>query len=248
MSTSAHSSALSAVRARLRALANPAKARILQSFFKTGPGEYGAGDRFLGVQVPPLRRIVRESAPLSLAGALRLLRSPIHEERLVALLFLVRRYQEGDARARAAVYRAYLANARHVNNWDLVDVSAPNIAGEHLLKRSRHPLRRLARSRLLWERRIAIVATLRLIRANDFSETMAIARQLLGDAEDLIHKATGWMLREVGKRDVATLESFLNEHAARMPRTMLRYAIERLPEPGRRAFLSARTPPPATGR
>ncbi len=224
-------------RARVHALGDPADAAFLQRFFKTGPGEYGEGDRFLGIRVPALRALVREFQDLPLADALEMLRSEWHEERLFALLLMVRRYQR-DAEARRAVFDAYLAHTRWINNWDLVDASAEHVVGAHLFDRDRALLDELARSESVWERRIAIVSTFHFIRKNDFATTLRIAEALLGDRHDLIHKAVGWMLREVGKRDVATLESFLGAHHRRMPRTALRYAIERFPEPRRRAWLT----------
>ena len=168
-----------------------------------------------------------------------LLRSPWHEERLLALLILVRQYQRGDAVRRDQIYRLYLSGTRRINNWDLVDCSAGHIVGAHLLGRDRRVLERLARSRLLWDRRVAIIATSHFIGRGDFATTLRIARLLRDDEHDLIHKAVGWMLREVGKKDRAVLEAFLQRHAARMPRTMLRYSIERFPEPLRRRYLSA---------
>lgn len=227
-------------RARLRELADPDVARFLQGYFKTGVGEYGEGDLFVGVRVPVLRRLARELRGASIAESTVLLRAAVHEERLLALLLLADAYDRGDARTRAAIFRTYLAHTHHVNNWDLVDTSAPLIVGRHLEHRDRRVLRRLARSPMLWERRIAMVATHHFIRQDDYEDAIAIATLLLDDAHDLMHKATGWMLREVGKRHVGTLRAFLDQHAARMPRTMLRYAIERLPEPTRRAYLGVR--------
>ena len=214
---------------RMRALANPADAIFLQRFFRTAPGEYGAGDRFLGVRVPAVRRVARDLRAMPLRECLVLLRSPMHEERLLALAILSDTYARPSTSqaGRAAIYRAYLANARRVNNWDLVDLSAHKIVGAHLLGRNRAVLDRLATSTDLWERRIAIVATHAFIRAGDVSTTLRLARTLLRDPHDLIHKATGWMLREAAKRDGATVRVFLDRHADEMPRTMLRYAIER---------------------
>jgi 3-methyladenine DNA glycosylase AlkD len=191
----------------------------------------------LGIKVPPLRLLAREHQGLPLGEVTDLLHSPFHEARMLALLILVRKFDRGDAAAREAIYRLYLANTARVNNWDLVDCSARPIVGAHLADRDRKPLYRLARSAVLWERRIAIVATYHFICQADFGDTLKIAALLLGDREDLIHKAVGWMLREVGKRDVAALEGFLAEHCPRMPRTMLRYAIERLPPARRRMYL-----------
>lgn len=221
----------------LRQLANPEHARIAEWFFKTGPGEYGEGDRFLGIRVPVLRKVVPAAAELPLPQVQKLLGSPWHEARLLALLILVRQYAMGNDTTRAAIYRLYLASTARINNWDLVDSSAPQIVGRHLHGRGRTTLARLARSRSLWERRIAMLATFWSIGRNDHDDAIAIATMLLGDREDLIHKAVGWMLREVSKRDRARLIAFLDAHAATMPRTMLRYAIEKLPATRRAAFL-----------
>jgi 3-methyladenine DNA glycosylase AlkD len=228
-----------AIRARIRALADPEIAAHSARFFKTGPGEYGAGDRFLGVRVPVVRKVAREFRGAPLAAALPLLRSRLHEERLLALVMMVDLYQRGGDGAQEAVYAAYLAHTpRYVNNWDLVDTSAPQIVGAHLEARDRRVLLELASSRSLWERRVAIIATLHFIKRGAFRDTLVIARALLDDGEDLIHKAAGWMLREVGNRDRAIMERFLREHYAAMPRTMLRYAIEKLPAPRRKAYLA----------
>lgn len=228
------------LRRQLHAFARPAKAEILRGFFKTGQGEYGEGDRFLGIQVPVLRSLARVGRGATLAQIRALLASPWHEERLLGLLMLVETYRTGDESTRQRVYDLYLASTDRVNNWDLVDLSAPNIVGTHLLDRSRAPLLRLARSRSLWERRIAIVATHAFIRRGEFDDTLRIADRLLADRHDLIHKAVGWMLREVGKRDRAALESFLTPRCRVMPRTMLRYAIERFPPAVRRRYLQGK--------
>jgi 3-methyladenine DNA glycosylase AlkD len=227
---------------RLRVVADPMQAALLQRFFKTGPGEYGEGDRFLGLRVPQLRAIVRECGDDELPAREipALLKSPLHEERLLALLIMVRRYVRGSDADRQQMFDLYLASTRHINNWDLVDLSAPNIVGAHLAERDRSVLDRLARSASLWERRIAILATFHFIRRNDFADALHVADVLLTDGEDLIHKAVGWMLREVGKRDQAAEEGFLLPRYSRMPRTMLRYAIERFPEPRRQAYLQGR--------
>jgi 3-methyladenine DNA glycosylase AlkD len=229
--------ALQPIRAELRAAADPADAVFLQRFFKTGPGQYGEGDRFLGVRVPALRRLARAHDELTIDDCGALLRSEFHEERLLALLLLVRRYERSAEPERDGIYRLYLASTAHVDNWDLVDSSAAQIVGAHLQERDRSPLLRLAASESLWERRIAIIATARFIKANDFAWTLRIAEMLLGDVHDLIHKAVGWMLREVGNRDRAAEEAFLRQHCRRMPRTMLRYAIEKFAPDVRRAYL-----------
>lgn len=216
------------VQKKLRQLADPQQAAILQRFFKTGKGEYGEGDVFLGIKVPVLRAVAKKYPDLSLADVQRLLKSNIHEYRLVAILMLVGRFERGSEVGRRRVYNLYLKNARHINNWDLVDLSAPNIVGSFLLDKPRRVLYKLARSRLLWERRIAMLATFTFIRNNDFKCAFALAEILLHDKHDLMHKAVGWMLREIGKRDQKALGKFLQKHYKAMPRTMLRYAIERL--------------------
>jgi 3-methyladenine DNA glycosylase AlkD len=223
--------------ARLTALADAGAAQALQRFFKTGPGQYGAGDRFLGVKVPQVRKVAAACRDAALDELGRLLRSPWHECRLLALLLLVRAFAKGDDAGQKAVYDLYLGSTAFVNNWDLVDASAGPTVGGYLAGRSRKPLYRLARSASLWERRIAVLATSHFIRRNDFADTFGLARLLLADGEDLIHKAVGWMLREVGKRDTAAEEAFLAEYYRDMPRTMLRYAVERFPEPRRRQYL-----------
>ena len=228
------------IKSRLKALADPEKAAHAQRFFKTGPGEYGEGDRFHGIRVPELRRLAREFRDLSLTETSKLLKSPIHEERLLALLILVDQYQNGDQKNRSRIFDTYLRNTRHINNWDLVDLSAEHIIGAHLYNRERDLLDQLARSDSLWERRIAIMATFHFIKKGEFEETLKIARLLLQDKEDLSHKAVGWMLREIGKRELKVEEAFLRQHYRTMPRTMLRYAIERLPETKRQRYLKGK--------
>jgi 3-methyladenine DNA glycosylase AlkD len=201
------------VRKRLRELGDPESAVFLQRFFKTGAGQYGEGDRFLGIRVPDIRRIARESRGIPLDQIETLLHDPWHEVRLLGVVLLGDAYKRGSLEERNAIFRIYLANAKRINNWDLVDLSAPNVVGAHLLTRSRTRLDRLARSKNLWERRIAIVSTAAFIREKQLGDTLRIARILMNDRHDLIHKAVGWMLREVGKRDRATLEAFLDEHA-----------------------------------
>ena len=236
--TSRSTLSASQVHRLLQALGNPLRAKESLRFFKTRPGEYGAGDRFLGIGAPVLRQLARRYRDLPLGEALALLRSGWHEERLVALLILVDQYQRGDTRKRAAIYRCYIRHRSRINNWDLVDCSAEHIVGAHLQHTDRALLRRLAASRSIWDRRIAILATFHYIKAGEYDETLRIARLLLDDPHDLIHKAVGWMLREVGKRDRRVEETFLRAHAHRMPRTMLRYAIERFPETTRQRYLA----------
>jgi 3-methyladenine DNA glycosylase AlkD len=222
---------------RLERLGDPEKAQIHQRFFKTGPGEYGEGDVFLGIRVPETRKLAREYERLSLPETIKLLQSPIHEARLLALFILARAYGKGDAALQEQIYNLYLQNTRFINNWDLVDTSAEHIVGPWLRHQSKMPLHTLAIAELIWERRIAIMATFHYIKQGEFEPTLGIAELLLTDAHDLIHKATGWMLREVGKRNLAVEESFLKAHYRRMPRTMLRYAIEKFPEDLRQQYL-----------
>ncbi len=226
-----------AIIARLEDLADEKSAVILQRFFKTGPGEYGEGDRFRGIRVPVLRRLCREFAQAGSTEALALLGSAWHEDRLLAMLILIERYRKADESGRESIYSLYCSQTARINNWDLVDISAPHIVGRHLNCSDRSSLYRYAASANLWERRIAIISTFHFIRNGEFEETLSIAESLLDDPEDLIHKAVGWMLREVGKRDRKVLELFLERHGRRMPRVMLRYAIERFPEEMRQGYL-----------
>lgn len=222
----------------LHALANEEIAAHSARFFKTGPGEYGEGDRFLGIRVPVLRRLAKKYEELDLADCRTLLRSPYHEARLLALLILVRAYDRSkDEAKRDAIYRLYLDHTAYINNWDLVDTSAEHIVGRHLVDRDRSVLYDLARSSSVWERRIAILSTFHYIKAGAFEDTLRLADMLLADSHDLIHKVVGWMLREVGKRDQDVLEAFLRPRYRRMPRTMLRYAIEKFPEELRQKYL-----------
>ena len=226
-----------ALRRALHEKIRPGDAAALARFFKTGPGEYGAGDRFLGVRVPDIRAVARFGSTLPVGDTLSLLHSEWHEERLLALLILVRQFEGGDDRAKRAIFDLYLGETRWINNWDLVDLSAYRIVGAWLASRPRSALRRLVRSGLLWDRRIAVVSTYAFIRAGDLDDTFALSEQLLADPHDLMHKACGWMLREAGKRDRPALVDFLNRHAPAMPRTMLRYAIEKFPDAERKAIL-----------
>lgn len=224
----------------LHQLANPAIARHSLRFFKTGPGEYGEGDIFLGIRVPVIRQQVRTFCDTDPDEIEKLLASPFHEERLTALLLLVEHFRKGDGATRDAIYRRYLENTRFINNWDLVDCSAPLIVGPYLADKPRHPLYDLTVTSSLWERRIAIIATFHFIKKGDFHDALAISQLLLGDKEDLIHKAVGWMLREIGKRDPETEHTFLRRRCRTMPRTMLRYAIERFPPELRKDYLEGR--------
>lgn len=231
------SRSLSELRREIRSFAKPHKAKDLQRFFKTGPGDYGEGDRFLGVMVPETRSLAKKYSDLNHSSIQVLLGSEFHEERLLGLLILVLNFQKGTKAERKTIYRFYVQNLHCVNNWDLVDLTAPHIVGATWQEGGVVPVQKWVKSRNLWERRITIVATAYLIRENRFSETLQLAKQLLGDSEDLIHKAVGWMLREVGKKDQKVLEQFLDKHIPKMPRTTLRYAIERFPEKKRKAYL-----------
>ncbi len=228
---------LEGLRNELQNLADPRVAAHSQRFFKTGPGEYGEGDQFIGIRVPVLRRLARKYASLPTPAVERLLRAKIHEHRQTAVFILVGRFKTGTEAERRAIYALYLRHTADINNWDLVDASAEHILGAWLQHRSRKPLRQLAAAASLWERRMAVMATFHYIKQGEFEETLRIAQMLLSDREDLIHKAVGWMLREVGKRSAATAEAFLRRHYRTMPRTMLRYAIEKFPEVKRQAYL-----------
>jgi 3-methyladenine DNA glycosylase AlkD len=210
----------------------------MRRYFKTGVGEYGAGDWFRGVAVPTLRMLSRTYENLPLGQVSRLLSSAWHEDRLVALLILVRQYAHAAPARRQAIYRLYLRRRARINNWDLVDSSAEYIVGVHLRDRRRSLLRRLATSKRVWDRRIAIMATFDYIKRREYEETLKLARLLVADRHDLIRKAVGWMLREIGKRDRAVEERFLRRYGHRMPRTMLRYAIERFPSGLRQRYLT----------
>ena len=219
----------------LKTKANLKKAKILQRFFKTGSGEYGEGDVFLGIVIPEVRKLVKKYSNLKIKEIIKLLHSKIHEERLIALLIMVKKFQTEENKEK--IYNLYLKNTKYINNWDLVDLSADKIVGDYLLNKPKSILYKLARSKSIWERRISIIATFNFIKENKFKETLKIAKILLNDEHDLIHKAVGWMLREIGKRDLKIEESFLRKYCKKMPRTMLRYAIEKFPEKKRKQYL-----------
>lgn len=229
------------VKAALKQFINPEKAAFYPRFFKAGKGEYAEGDVFLGVTVPHQRKIARQFKDLPFAEIEKLLEDRHHECRLTALLILVEQFQRGDEAKRTEVYNLYLDKVDRVNNWDLVDASASKIVGPHLEQKSRALLHKWAKVDHLWKQRIAMIATYHYIQQSDFKDTLRLARVYLKHDHDLIHKATGWMLREIGKRDLATLTTFLDRHASKMPRTMLRYAIERLPESRRKSYLRRET-------
>ncbi|MCP4625858.1 MAG: DNA alkylation repair protein [bacterium] len=222
---------------RLLALGDKEHAAVSQRFFKTGPGEYGEGDVFIGIKVPVLRRLAKEYLDLSLKDIKTILRSKYHEQRLLSLLIMVDQFAKGNQKKKKSIYQLYLKNTEFINNWDLVDTSAHYIVGPYLIDKIRAPLYQLAQSDSLWERRIAIMSTFHYVKNDDFTDTLKIARILLYDQQDLIHKAVGWMLREIGKRQLKEEEAFLKKHYLKMPRTMLRYAIEKFPEPKRQRYL-----------
>ncbi|MGH9646900.1 MAG: DNA alkylation repair protein [Bryobacteraceae bacterium] len=226
---------LSDLKRELAAAADPVRAKNLAWFFKTAKGEYGYGDRFIGLTVPALRRIAHRYLHLPLTDVARLLASRIHEHRSAALEILVAQYKREKS---TAIFDFYLKHTGFVNNWDLVDGSAPYIVGQHLLTRPRRILYRLAKSRNLWERRIAIVSTFAFIRNGENEDTFAISKLLLKDDHDLIHKAVGWALREAGKQSAPALLRFLKQNYSALPRTTLRYSIERFPKAQRRRILS----------
>ncbi|MEW6777236.1 MAG: DNA alkylation repair protein [Bdellovibrionota bacterium] len=242
MAGKAKRASLASLRGELRRHATPARAKASAWYFKTGPGQYAEGDIFIGVTVPATRRLARQGAALPLPDIQKLLASKIHEERLLALIILVGKAERAAPQELKKLYRFYLRNLRHVNNWDLVDSSAGQIAGAYLYE---HPdkkkiLYRLARSGRLWDRRVAVLSTSYFIGKGQFTDALRVTGMLLGDEEDLLHKACGWMLREIGKRDQKVLEAFLKKNHRKMPRTMLRYAIERFPEKKRRAYLEGK--------
>lgn len=218
----------------LKSLGDKKQAEILQRFFKTGKGQYGEGDIFLGIKVPVQRQICKKY-DLTLEEIQELLNSRIHEHRLCGILALVDKYKK--AKKKKEIFRFYLKNSKRINNWDLVDLSAPNIVGDYLLEKDKKVIYKLVKSKNLWEKRIAIISTFTFIRNGKFKDTLKISDILLKDRHDLIHKAVGWMLREVGKRDIKVLESFLRKHYKDMPRTMLRYSIEKFPEKKRKSIL-----------
>jgi 3-methyladenine DNA glycosylase AlkD len=232
---------LDQVKRDLQQLSNPEKAEKLSSFFKTGKGQYGEGDIFLGIPVPEQRKVAKRYRDLPLNDLQILLSSKIHEHRLTALLILISKYAKADDSGKEEIYNFYLKNTENINNWDLVDVSAPKIIGEYLSNKDKSILYKLAKSEDLWERRISILSTFKFIRVNDFEDALNISQLLLNDKHDLIHKAVGWMLREIGKRNQEIEEQFLRKHSKQMPRTMLRYAIEKFDENKRKFYLTQTT-------
>ncbi len=225
------------IRAKLKKMADRKRAQALQRFFKTGKGEYGEGDIFIGIKVPDYKALAKDYKDISFSDLEKLLRSKIHEERSLALTILTGQYARADKERRKKMVDFYLKYTKFINNWDLVDMSAHHILGNWLLDKNRKLLYKLAKSKNFWEKRISIIATFAFIRNNEFEDCLRISEILLNDDNDLIHKAVGWMLREVGKKDLKTEEKFLKNHYKKMPRTMLRYAIERFEETERQAYL-----------
>ena len=234
------SNRISKLRSKIKTLADKEVAETMQWFFKTGKGDYGEGDIFVGLKVPLQRKLAREFKDLSLAEIGELLNSSIHEERLISLIILIDKYQKTDEKGKKLIFNFYLKQRKGINNWDLVDISAPKILGRYLLEKDKGILFKFAVSKNLWERRIAIISTQEFIKNNNFKTTLQIASMLIKDEHDLIHKAVGWMLREIGKKDIVLEEKFLRVHYKEMPRTMLRYAIEKFPETKRKKYLQGK--------
>ena len=234
------SNRISKLRSKIKILADKEVTETMQWFFKTGKGDYGEGDIFVGLKVPLQRKLAREFKDLSLAEIGELLKSSIHEERLISLIILIDKYQKTDEKGKKLIFNFYLKQRKGINNWDLVDISAPKILGRYLLEKDKGILFKFAVSKNLWERRIAIISTQEFIKNNNFKTTLQIASMLIKDKHGLIHKAVGWMLREIGKKDIALEEKFLRVHYKEMPRTMLRYAIEKFPETKRKKYLQGK--------
>ena len=228
------------LRKEIKSLANTKVAKTMQWFFKTGMGEYGEGDIFAGLKVPTQRKLARKFMDLSFTDLKQLLNSSVHEERLISLFILVDKYQKGDEKSKKEIFSFYIKHRKGINNWDLVDLSAPKIVGKQLLEKDKNILFKLALSKNLWDRRIAVLSTYEFIRNKKYIPTIKIAKILLKDDHDLIHKAVGWMLREIGKRDLLVEEKFLKNYYRKMPRTMLRYAIEKFPETKRQKYLKGK--------
>lgn len=231
---------LDLIQKEFKSKADPERAKNLQRFFKTGKGEYGEGDSFLGITVPEQRKIANKFNTLGLNDIQSLLKSNIHEQRFTALEILVMQYEKANEKQKNEIFKFYIKNTKNINNWDLVDTSAPYIIGDFLLNKNRKILYKLAKSKNIWEKRISIISTAMFIKNNQFQDTIKISEILLKDKHDLIQKAVGWMLREMGKKDKKTLEIFLKKHYKSMPRTMLRYSIEKFPEAERKNYLTSK--------
>jgi len=231
---------ISELRLIMKTLADRNVAKTMQWFFKTGSGDYGEGDFFIGLKVPVQRKLASKFKDLSLAEIKELLSSSFHEERLISLFILIDKYQKADEKGKKVIFNFYLENRKGINNWDLVDISAPKIIGRYLLEKDKSILFKFAVSKNLWERRIAILSTQEFIKNNNYKPTLQLAKMLIKDEHDLIHKAVGWMLREIGKKDITLEENFLRVHYKEMPRTMLRYAIEKFPETKRKKYLQGK--------
>jgi 3-methyladenine DNA glycosylase AlkD len=229
---------LDQIKKEMAQLSDPHRAKNLSWFFKTGKGQYGEGDIFLGIPVPEQRKIAKRYVDLSLEDLHELLNSKVHEHRFTALVILISKYRKAEESGKKEIFDFYIRNTENVNNWDLVDLSAPRIVGDYLINRERSILYKLAKSDSLWERRISILSTFTFIYNNDFEDALNISELLLHDEHDLIHKAVGWALREIGKRDQNVEERFLAKHCLHMPRTMLRYAIEKFDEEKRKRYLN----------
>jgi len=229
---------LDQIKRELSQLSDPDRAKKLAGFFKTGKGQYGEGDLFLGIPVPEQRKVANRYTDLLLNDLQELLNSKFHEHRLTALLILISKYRKAENSGKEEIFSFYLKNTENINNWDLVDLSAPKIVGDYLVNKDRFILYKLAKSNNLWERRIAILSTFKFIVNNDFEDALSISELLLHDKHDLIHKAVGWALREIGKRDQEVEERFLTKYCMQMPRTMLRYAIEKFDEKKRKFYLT----------
>lgn len=225
---------------KLMEIANPQHAINLQRFFKTGKGDYGEGDIFLGIRNPEIRDLVKLFFKVELDVIIKMLASKYHEERMLSLLILVKKFSKADENGKAKIFNLYISNTKYINNWDLVDLTAPNIIGAYLANKDKDLLFQFANTNNLWEKRISIISTAAFIRANYFDTTFQISELLLHDKYDLIHKAVGWMLREIGKREIDAELMFLNAYYKDMPRTMLRYAIEKFPEELRLSYLKGK--------
>ena len=231
---------LAKIKKDLKKKSNREKAAVLQRFFKTGPGEYAEGDVFLGIKMPDTRQIAGKYSDVPLDDIKKLLKARVHEERMTALLIMVSKFKKGNEKERKELYRVYLDNTENINNWDLVDATAEHVVGAYLEDKEKKPLYRLVGSSSMWERRISVLSTFRYIKKHSFDDALRISEILIDDKEDLIHKAVGWMLREIGKRDIKKEKAFLERKYKNMPRTMLRYAIEKFPEKERQAYLKGK--------